>query len=297
VKGIGGLLQRSAGPTITIDTVFPLALQHVYVDANQFELALLNLVMNARDAMLEGGQIIIAAKGVTIERDAHRAALPKGDYVCLAVTDEGHGMDEDTLARSMEPFFTTKGVGKGTGLGLSMVHGLAEQSGGRLVLRSAVGRGTTAELWLPTASTPAEKPVVTPPISTTPRTTRALTIVVVDDDALIAMTMEAVLSDIGHRTLVAHSAQDALLLLEQQQDVDLLITDYAMPGINGAQLVEEVRKRWPKLRAILASGYAELPEGTAKDVIRLPKPFGRQALLQAVNSAAADSSSEWAESS
>lgn len=289
VQGMGGLLQRSAGPTITIDTVFPLALHHIYVDGNQLELALLNLVMNARDAMSEGGQIIITAKSETIELNAHRSALPKGQYVCVGVTDEGHGMDEATLARSMEPFFTTKGVGKGTGLGLSMVHGLAEQSGGRLILRSAVGRGTTAELWLPTAPTPADTSAKPSPSAPSPSAITPLTILVVDDDPLIAMTMDAVLTDMGHRTLMAHSGQDALSMLERQPDVELLITDYAMPGMNGAQLVQEVRQRWPTMRIVLASGYAELPEGSAQGIARLPKPFGRAALLKAVNGAASGS--------
>jgi CheY-like chemotaxis protein len=115
-----------------------------------------------------------------------------------------------------------------------------------------------------------------------------LTILVVDDDPLIAMTMDAVLTDMGHRTLMAHSGQDALSMLERQPDVELLITDYAMPGMNGAQLVQEVRQRWPTMRIVLASGYAELPEGSAQGIARLPKPFGRAALLKAVNGAASD---------
>lgn len=288
VHGISSLLQRSAGPTITIDTVFPLTLHHTLVDGNQLELALLNLVMNARDAMPDGGHIIITAKNESIELSGHRTALPPGDYVSLSITDNGQGMDAATLERATEPFFTTKGIGKGTGLGLSMVHGLAEQSGGRLVLRSEAGRGTTAELWLPMALTeqvaPSRAPEQAAPEA---EASSAQSILVVDDDPLIAMTMTAVLNDLGHVTVEANSAQEALEQLSQKTFFDLMITDYAMPVMNGLQLIEEVQARWPDLPIILASGYAELPGGSAKDVLRLPKPFGRADLVRVVEAAVA----------
>src|SRR4051812_28705343 len=142
VREMADLLQRSIGPAVQIETHFPLRLAPALVDLNQLELAILNLVVNARDAMPEGGVISIAAKERVVGSEA-AGGLPPGRYVCLSVTDTGEGMDETTLARAVEPFFTTKGVGKGTGLGLSMVHGLAEQSGGRLVLKSHPGEGTT----------------------------------------------------------------------------------------------------------------------------------------------------------
>jgi PAS domain S-box-containing protein len=286
VQEISSLLQRSAGPTITIDTVFPLTLHQTLVDGNQLELALLNLVMNARDAMPEGGHIIITSRNETIEQSGHRTALPPGNYVSLSVTDDGHGMDPATLERAAEPFFTTKGIGKGTGLGLSMVHGLAEQSGGRLLLRSQEGRGTTAELWLPMAGTsvaaPARAPEPEPEANAT-----AQSILVVDDDPLIAMTITAVLNDLGHVTVEAHSAREALEQLSQKTFFDVMITDYAMPVMNGLQLIEEVQSRWPGLPIILASGYAELPEGSARNVLRLPKPFGRADLVRVVEAAVA----------
>lgn len=286
VQEISSLLQRSAGPTITIDTVFPLALHQTLVDGNQLELALLNLVMNARDAMPEGGHIIITSRNEKIEQAGHRTALPPGDYVSLSVTDDGHGMDAATLERAAEPFFTTKGIGKGTGLGLSMVHGLAEQSGGRLLLRSQEGRGTTAELWLPMAGTTAAAPARTPEPEPEANTS-AQSILVVDDDPLIAMTITAVLNDLGHVTVEAHSAREALDHLSQKTYFDVMITDYAMPVMNGLQLIEEVRSRWPGLPIILASGYAELPEGSAREVLRLPKPFGRADLVRVVEAAVA----------
>jgi PAS domain S-box-containing protein len=285
VQGIGGLLQRSAGPTITIDTVFPLALEDVMVDSNQLELALLNLVMNARDAMPDGGRIVIAARTENVKREHHRSGLPTGAYVCVALTDEGHGMDPETLQRAMEPFFTTKGVGKGTGLGLSMVHGLAEQSGGRLVMHSAVANGTTAELWLPMATAQVEQPVVVELPTATPDSGESLAILVVDDDPLIAMTMNAVLTDMGHESLEAHSGKVALELLETGRHVDVIITDYAMPGMTGIQFADQVKARWPDLPVILASGYAELPDDSGADIIRLPKPYGRTDLIQAIGRA------------
>lgn len=290
VNGIGSLLQRSAGPTIVIDTVFPITLPPIMMDSNQLELALLNLVMNARDAIQEDGHIVIAGKSEVISQQAHRTGLAPGKYVALSVKDDGPGMDQATLDRAMEPFFTTKGVGKGTGLGLSMVHGLAEQSGGRLLLKSTPGQGTTAEIWLPVAEFQVEsagKDVVPveAALSEAVLPESAHTILVVDDDPLIAMTMVAVLDDIGHRTIEAHSAHDALNALEHQSDIDLMITDYAMPNMNGLELVDKVRARVPNLPVILASGYAELPSGAVVDLVRLPKPFGRADLLEAIRKA------------
>jgi nitrogen-specific signal transduction histidine kinase len=285
VNGIGSLLQRSAGPTIVIDTAFPITLPAIMMDSNQLELALLNLVTNARDAIDEDGHIVIGGRSEVISQQVHRTGLAPGKYVALSVTDNGHGMDQATLDRAMEPFFTTKGVGKGTGLGLSMVHGLAEQSGGRLLLKSASGQGTTAEIWLPVAESQSEPEVrdAVPVEAMLPENTH--TILVVDDDPLIAMTMVAVLDDIGHRTIEAHSAHDALNALAHQSDIDLMITDYAMPNMNGLELVDEVRARMPNLPVILASGYAELPSGTVFDLVRLPKPFGRAELMAAIRKA------------
>src|SRR5436305_11149878 len=159
------LFQRSIGSTGSIETRLPLALKPVRTDANQLEMALLNLAVNARDAMTEGGQIVIAARQQEIGMGN---GLKPGSYVCLSVSDTGLGMDEATLRRATEPFFTTKGPGKGTGLGLSMVHGMTEQSGGRLALVSHVGKGTTAELWLPVAQAVAEasKEPLRPPAAT-----------------------------------------------------------------------------------------------------------------------------------
>src|SRR5207342_646361 len=163
VRGMTELLQRSVGSAFNIETRFPLALKPVEVDANQLELALLNLTLNARDAMPDGGDIILTAREESVAGDK-AIGLEAGQYIHLSVTDTGEGMDEETLRRATEPFFTTKGVGKGTGLGLSMVHGFAEQSGGRFVLRSQKDRVTTAELWLPVAKASAQPVVLAPAV-------------------------------------------------------------------------------------------------------------------------------------
>ncbi|ROM72821.1 hybrid sensor histidine kinase/response regulator [Pseudomonas brassicacearum] len=280
VRGISGLLQSSMGPSIHIQTDFAEALSPVWADVNQLELAILNLATNARDAMPHGGRIVIAAD----ERQGNEAGPDKpmapGRYVCLSITDEGEGMDEETLASAVDPFFTTKGVGKGTGLGLSMVHGLAEQLGGRLTLKSQKGMGTTAELWLPVAENPAldktsiQEPAA-PPV-------HELLVLVVDDDSLVLTSTRLLIEDLGHRVLCAPSGVQALELYERNQDIDLVITDMAMPQMDGAQLAKLLRNRQPALPIILATGYAERLEGFASQLPRLIKPFKQVDLVQII---------------
>ena len=198
VKGMTELLQRSLGSPFRIETRFPLGLGRVAADANQLEMALLNLAVNARDALRDGGDIIISAREESLSAGRDNGLKP-GRYICLTVADNGEGMDEETLQKATEPFFTTKGVGKGTGLGLSMVHGFAEQSGGCLALQSQKDKGTTAEIWLPVAevSTEAAAPArfAQPAVA---KKQPALTILVVDDDALVLMNTVAMLEDLGH---------------------------------------------------------------------------------------------------
>jgi CheY-like chemotaxis protein len=267
-----------------VDTHFPLRLSCAHVDANQLELALLNLAVNARDAMPEGGRFSISG--------SERVLLPGGEsglnpgmYVCLSVTDTGIGMDATTLARAAEPFFTTKEVGKGTGLGLAMVHGLAAQSGGRLILRSEPGQGTTAELWIPAAQ---EKPQAkwkqgAAEAAPTLLHVAPLTILVVDDDALVLANTAAMLEDLGHTVLQAPSGHDALALLRAGHRVDLVMTDHAMPGMTGAQLASTLRSERPELPILLVSGYADMPADTPDQVGKLNKPFDQAALAQAVS--------------
>ncbi|WP_426619979.1 PAS domain S-box protein [Pseudomonas rustica] len=279
VQGITGLLRSSLGPNIKIETRFPLELDRVLADTNQLELAILNLATNARDAMPDGGSVIIKAEHeVVLEQAQH--ALAAGHYVCLSLTDTGAGMDANTLASAKDPFFTTKGLGKGTGLGLSMVHGFIEQLGGRFVLKSEPGQGTTAELWLPVAThadIASPLPVIEP-VSSVPR----LSVLVVDDDSLVLTSTVLLLEDLGHRVLSVTSGAQALSLFDQGEVIDLMITDMAMPHMSGAQLAHAVRLLKPDLPIILATGYAERLEGFAAQLPRLPKPFTQLNLLEVI---------------
>jgi PAS domain S-box-containing protein len=282
VRGMTELLRRTLGPTMTIDTQLPDRLASVQADANQLELALLNLAMNARDAMPDGGTITIAAREETVAAGEGGRLVP-GRYICLSVSDTGEGMDEATLKRAAEPFFTTKGVGKGTGLGLSMVHGLAAQSGGQLVLRSRPGEGTTAELWLPVAVRAAVSVRAPPDAAGSASTTRPLVVLAVDDDRLVLMNTVAMLEDMGHTVLEATSGQQALDLLRQHATLDLLITDQAMPQMTGLQLAETVLAERPDLPIILATGYAEVPRDVS--LPKLAKPFFQEDLARAISQA------------
>jgi CheY-like chemotaxis protein len=281
VRGMASLLKFDAG--IRIDTLFPIGLPKVQVDANQLELAILNLAVNARDAMPDGGLITIAAR-----EEANGDGAPTSRYVALSVSDTGGGMDEETLRHAQEPFFTTKGVGKGTGLGLSMVHGLAEQSGGKLLLKSRRGEGTTAEIWLPIAEeavAPAPRAMAPAPM---PRASRRLSVLVVDDDLLVLENTAAMLEDLGHAVVEARSGEEAMDLLRRTRTVDLIVTDYAMPGMTGLQLASAAAAERPGTVILLSTGYAELPSEARSILPRLSKPFDQTALAKAIEAAMRD---------
>lgn len=279
IHGMTELLQSSLGPSVQIEARFPLTLPSVSADPNQMELAILNLAVNARDAMQSGGTITIAAS----EKSAESIGLSKGRYVCISVVDTGDGMDRSTLLRAMEPFFTTKGIGKGTGLGLSMVHGMMQQLGGKLVLRSRKSEGTTAELWLPVSTavltiekgTSNHRPTIGP----------SRVILTVDDDSLVSLNTVAMLEELGHKVFEASSGKQALNILRHEADIDLLITDQAMPGMTGAELADAVRVERPDLPVIIATGYAELPANADTKLLKLSKPFRQQQLAEAIASA------------
>jgi PAS domain S-box-containing protein len=273
VRGMTDMLQRSLGPSIMIETHFPLVGKPVLGDANQLEMILLNLAVNARDAMPEGGRIVIATEEKVL-REGDNTRLKPGSYICLSVRDTGEGMDEATLQRAMEPFFTTKGPGKGTGLGLSMVHGIAEQSGGWFNLQSRKGEGTAAELWLPVAEgqTPAigrsERQDNDPAVDQA-----SLVVLAVDDDGLVLTNTVAMLDDLGHDGIAASSGKEALDILRQHGSVDLVITDYAMPHMTGLQLVNAIKQEWPELPVIIATGFAEMDSEIQSGLPKLAKPF------------------------
>jgi len=270
VEDMLGLIGRSVGPMVRVELEAEGTLPAVDVDPNQLEMALLNLAVNARDAMVSGGVLTIGLSLQEIDND-NQLRLQPGRYVVLSVKDTGEGMDAETLAKAVEPFFSTKGVGKGTGLGLSMVFGLAEQSGGVLRLESVLSRGTTAALWLPIATKAALPSGDLPNVVA--QASRRARILFVDDDLLIAGSTVALLEDLGHEVTEAHSAREALQLLEAGLDTDLLITDHAMPGMTGSELAFEVRRQRPRLPVLLATGFAELGGDKMVDIPRLGKPY------------------------
>jgi PAS domain S-box-containing protein len=278
VEGMRGLLERSIGPSIELRVRMGPELAPVFTDANQLEVALLNLAVNARDAMPGGGVVTLEAANAVID-ETSEIGLPPGAYVRIAVVDEGEGMSEATLARATEPFYTTKGVGKGTGLGLPMVHGLAEQSGGRLALYSQPGEGTRIEIWLPQADEARTIMAAAHTLRCDAQVAGSLTILAVDDDELVLTNTAAMLEDVGHRVIVAASAEGALEALGRHR-VDLVITDYAMPKATGLELAQEIEARHPGLPVVLATGYAELPPGQGEALPRLAKPYSQAELVQ-----------------
>ncbi|WP_282395716.1 PAS domain-containing sensor histidine kinase [Pseudomonas sp. PS01298] len=281
IRNMSDLLCRMLGAGIRVDTQFPLVLRPVLVDMSQLEMAVMNLVINARDAMVGEGRILISAR-----EDSFPGSPPGSDrLICIAVIDTGPGMSEATLQRAMEPFFTTKGAGKGTGLGLSMVHGLAAQSKGHFVLKSVVGEGTRAELWLPVAEVHSS-PDATEPVSTqSPPDTfhvQPLDILLVDDDPLVLISTGAMLEDLGHRVTPAAGGQAALACLTQGERFDLVITDMAMPEMNGVELANTLEQLFPALPIILSSGFAEVAVDLKSALTRLPKPFDQSALARVI---------------
>lgn len=281
VIGMSELLQSSLGADWTVNTRFPLNISAVLADVNQLEMALFNLVVNARDAMPNGGQILIETRERVL-KDREIGQVVAGRYVGLCVTDDGTGMDAETLTRAMEPFFTTKGIGKGTGLGLSMIDGIAAQLGGAFRLESEPGAGTTAEVWLPAAvavveANPADDLMLEPIAAIRP-----LTILTVDDDPIILTAIAALLEDLGHTVLEASSGLEALDIFRANRKIDLIISDFSMPGMTGTQLAEQASLHRPGIPFLLATGYGEMPAETGVRVTRLGKPFSQRDLAKAV---------------
>ena len=279
-------LRQSVGPAVSIIVDVLPDVHPVKIDANQLELALMNLAVNARDAMPNGGSLTITCRDETRAPNVLPKTLPRGDYVRMSVADTGEGMSEATLARAMEPFFTTKGVGKGTGLGLSMVHGLTAQAGGAMHISSQPGKGTVVTLWLPRARREDVRPAPTtqmPPAAEIAR--RKVRVLLVDDDALVSMGTASMLMDLGHSVLEASSAAHAIRLIETDAQFDVLVTDYAMPGMNGFDLATRIRQIKPKLPIVLATGYADLPLHVDLGFPRLAKPYTQEELAQALETA------------
>lgn len=277
LEGMHDLVQRTIGPHIKVQVETAPDLPPARIDPGQLELAILNLAVNARDAMPGGGSLRLILDQVD---DPVGDGVAPGRYIRLAVQDSGVGMDDVTLSRAIEPFFTTKGQGEGTGLGLSMVHGLAAQSGGALKIRSAIGKGTTAEIWLPAADGEAVGLAVREEgLADQPRRARIL---LVDDEPLVRMATAEMLREMGHSVVEAESGAAAVALISSGEEVDLLITDYLMPGMRGSELADEIRGQRPDMPVLLLTGYANLAKGEAVGLPRLSKPFRESDLARGV---------------
>ena len=278
VIGMRELLHRSIGPYIDLHVQVKPDLPSAEADAHQVELAILNLAINARDAMPDGGSITIDVEQESVAEGGSLPTLKPGQYLRIRVTDTGSGMDAATLEKAIEPFFSTKPAGKGTGLGLSMTHGLAMQLGGALKIQSQLSIGTVVTLWLPVAKATAQAVPEALALARTPD--RGYRILVVDDDPLVARSTVEMLEDLGHSVTEAHSGKHALDLLEAGEAIDVLVTDQVMPGMTGTQLAAIARQRRPELPILLVSGYTDLPSSQLIHWPRLSKPY-QQAQLQA----------------
>ncbi|MFC3607416.1 ATP-binding protein [Stutzerimonas tarimensis] len=288
VQGMYELIARTAGPEIRVQTRLQDDLWSMRCDRNQLESALLNLCINARDALPDGGELAIATANLTLDGKsaADRAATP-GDYVVLSVTDNGTGMTAEVQARAFDPFFTTKPIGMGTGLGLSMIYGFAQQSGGQALIESAPGMGTTVRLLLPRSlDTPDEESAQGRTVNL-PRAPDGQTVLVVDDEPMVRMLIVDVLSELGYHALEAGDGADGLAILESLTSIDLLISDVGLPGgMNGRQLADAARYIRPGLKVLFVTGYAEhavLGDGDLeKGMHVMTKPFSMEILMATV---------------
>jgi signal transduction histidine kinase/CheY-like chemotaxis protein len=282
------LIRRTVGPHITLDVVTAVGLWPTLIDPSQLESALLNLCINARDAMPEGGRITIETANRWM--DDHAATerdLAPGQYLSLCVTDTGTGMTPDVIARAFDPFFTTKPLGQGTGLGLSMVYGFVRQSGGQVRIYSEVGRGTTMSLYLPRHYGSSPEPITRTAPAASARAPTGKTVLIVDDEPSVRMLVTEVLEELGYSSIEASDGPAGLRILESEAVVDLLITDVGLPGgINGRQLADAARITRPDLKVLLITGYAEnaiISSGHLTPGMRvLTKPFVMETLARRI---------------
>jgi len=283
------LLRRTLGEHVEIELKLAADLWPALADSGQVENSLLNLAINARDAMAEGGKLTIETGNVHLDDDyaASNAEVAAGDYVMMAVTDTGTGMPPDVLARVFEPFYTTKEVGKGTGLGLSMVYGFAQQSGGSMQIRSEPGHGTAVKLFFPRIGTPQASAALSAGQQAKP--TGSETILVVEDDDMVRGYVEGELKALGYRVVVTRDAPAALAILRGPEKIHLLFTDVVMPGgMFGTELAKEAARLRPHLKILLTSGYTEHPvdaiDGGGREVRILSKPYRRHDLAATLRS-------------
>lgn len=279
VRNMADLVASTTGPQIRVVVDVGEDLPPASADPNQLEMALLNLAVNGRDAMPDGGTLRITASSETVDKATD--TVTPGRYIRLSVADSGIGMSEETMARAVEPFYSTKGVGKGTGLGLSMVHGLASQLGGGLRLSSRPGLGTNVELWLPESVEDAGTAPGSPVAATALAPSKRGTALLVDDEEYARLSTADMLGELGFDVVEAETGEAALALIENGLDVALIITDHLMPGMNGSDLAREIRQLRSELPVLVISGYAE-SEGIEPDLPRLTKPFRRDELVNSL---------------
>jgi PAS domain S-box-containing protein len=256
--GMSELIARTVGPSVTMQITEAPDLWVTLVDPNQLENALLNLCINARDAMPDGGRILIEAGNLALDgRAARMRNMPAGQYVSLSVTDTGSGMAPDVMERAFDPFFTTKPIGQGTGLGLSMIYGFVQQSGGQVRIHSVVGRGTTVSLYLPRYLGEV-RPAAAEPTTAAPRAEAGETVLVVDDEPAVRMLVTEVLQELGYHAIEAADGPSGLDVLRSSARIDLLVSDVGLPGgMNGRQLADAGRALRPDLKVLFITGYAE----------------------------------------
>lgn len=290
VASLEDLFRRTVGETVTLEVVLAGGLWATLCDPNQLESALLNLVINARDAMPHGGKLTIETCNAHLD-DTYVAAqrdVKPGQYVCICVTDTGTGMPPNVIERAFDPFFTTKPIGQGTGLGLSMVYGFARQSEGHAKIYSEVGRGTTVKIYLPRYRGETEVEIEASALAEAPRAEAGETVLVVEDEPVVRSLIVEVLEDLGYRTMEAVDGPEGLKLLQSRQRIDLLVTDVGLPGLNGRQLADAARERRPNLKVLFITGYAEnatLAAGFLDPGMQMiTKPFAVDALAQKIRS-------------
>ena len=283
VGSMEDLLRRTLGERITLDFALAPDLWPTYCDPHQLENAVLNLCINARDAMPEGGRLTVETSNATLDgRAARERGMRAGDYVALCVSDTGTGMPPEVVAKVFEPFFTTKPIGQSTGLGLSMIHGFARQSGGQVRVYSEVGQGTTMRIYLPRHWGEDETATAEGPVEA-PRAAVGETVLVIDDEATVRTLIAEVLGELGYAAIEAHDGPSGLAVLRSNARIDLLITDVGLPGgMNGRQVADAARAVRPGLKVLFITGYADkaaVGNGHLEsDMHLLTKPFAMDAL-------------------
>ena len=288
VAGMEDLIRRTAGPGVKLEVAGSLGLWNTKVDPSQLENALLNLCINARDAMPDGGRLTVETANKWIDRrTGEMRDMPPGQYVALCVSDTGTGMSPETVAKAFDPFFTTKPLGQGTGLGLSMIYGFARQSGGQVRIYSEIGQGTAVCLYLPRHLGDSDEIEEPPEATVLQRARAAATVLVVDDDATVRMLITDVLSELGYATIEAADGPSGLRALESESKIDLLVTDVGLPGLNGRQLADAARARRQGLKVLFVTGYAEnavIDHGHLEPGMHvLTKPFTLESLGSTVS--------------